>query len=34
MKFYPDERNKTPDFLAAKLIYKSLSYKLDFHFAI
>jgi agmatinase len=23
----PDERNKAPDFLAAKLIYKLLSYK-------
>jgi agmatinase len=23
----PDDRNKAPDFLAAKLIYKSLSYK-------
>jgi agmatinase len=28
----PDERNKAPDFLAAKLIYKLLSYKLDSHF--
>lgn len=30
----PDERNKAPDFLAAKLIYKLLSYKLGSHFAI
>ena len=30
----PDERNKAPDFLAAKLIYKLLSYKLGSHIAI
>jgi len=30
----PDKRNKAPDFLAAKLIYKLLSYKLGSHFAI
>jgi len=30
----PEERNKAPDFLAAKLIYKLLSYKLGSHFAI
>jgi len=30
----PDERNKAPDFLAAKLIYKLLGYKLGSHFAI
>jgi agmatinase len=30
----PDERNKAPDFLAAKLIYKLLSYKLACRFAI
>ena len=30
----PDERNKAPDFLAAKLIYKLLSYKLCSHFGI
>ncbi|HUT44855.1 MAG TPA: agmatinase [Sedimentisphaerales bacterium] len=30
----PDERNKAPDFLAAKLIYKLLSYKLGSNFAI
>jgi len=30
----PDQRNKAPDFLAAKLIYKFLSYKLGSHFAI
>jgi len=30
----PDQRNKAPDFLAAKLIYKLLSYKLGSHFAI
>lgn len=29
----PDERNKAPDFLAAKLIYKLLSYKLGSQFA-
>ena len=27
VELYPDERNKAPDFLAAKLIYKMLSYK-------
>jgi len=30
----PDKRNKAPDFLAAKLIYKLLSYKLGSRFAI